>query len=442
VSAPFPGPRGLAHARVMGAAGDDVRLALDLARSAHGDSFVFGFGSIRFHWFLGLSGAHLILRDAPESFGNAGAYPFLTPVGGKTALIATDDPEHLRRRRVVQPAFHKARLATWSALAADRFDALVAELLAHGPQPLHPRLRPAVLEVVLDILLGPGVRDRRPGLLTDVMAMMDYANLPMITQWLKLPLPGTRWQRFRAARWRADRAIRAEIRARQTGEIADDVGVMALLLRAKEPLTEDEMRDQALSLVSAGFDTSSAAISWLSLLLADPDAAETAAAELAAIPSPVEASEAPFTTALMQEALRLYPPAPAILRRVRVASEWQGYALPKGAGVALSLWHLHRDERLWHDPQRVEVRRWTERDGPWAAPADPFAFIPFGHGGRYCIGAGLARSLTLAFAWTATRRARWSLVGSPPRPVGVTLLPDDGLVLRWQSRPRAQPGKR
>jgi cytochrome P450 len=433
MSRPFPGPRGLAHARVMGVAGEDVRAALDVARVDHGDAFVFGFGGIRFHWFLGLDGAHLLLRDAVDAFGNADAYPFLGPVGGATALIATDDPEHLRRRRLVQPAFHKSLLVGWAELAAERFDALVGELLREGPQPLHPRLRPVVLEVVLDILLGPVARQRHPGLLADVLAMMDYANLPMLEQLLKLPLPTSPWGRFLAARRRADGAIRAEIRAHQTGANADLGGVVGMLVNSHPPLQEDEIRDQALSLVSAGFDTSSAAISWMASLLADPRFGGPAAAELAEVTSPAAASAAPFAGALFQEALRLYPPAPAILRRVLRPVEWQGHRLPKGGRVALSLWHLHRDERLWHAPGEVEPRRWSERQGPWAAPAEPFAFLPFGHGGRYCIGAGLARTLTLAFAWSALRRARWSLIDVPPRPVGVTLVPHDGLPLRWRS---------
>lgn len=432
----FPGPRGLAHLRVMAAAGDDVRAALDVARALHGDAFVFGFASIRYHWFLALDGAHLLLRDQPEAFGNAGAYPFLTPVGGASALIATDDPEHLRRRRSVQPGFHKAQVEQWATRAAERFAELIETLLIEPVDALHPRLRPVVLEVVLDILLGAGARERHPSLQRDVMAMMDYANRPMLSQMLKIPLPRTSWGTFLRARAGADRAIRSEIRGRQAGSLTDPGGVMAMLLAAATPLSEDELRDQALSLVSAGFDTSSAAISWLTLLLADPARHAQAAEELDAVANPAAAATAPYSNALLHEALRLYPPAPAILRRVGHPVAWNGFTLPTDARVALSLWHLHRDERLWQQPLRVEPRRWLDPQGPWRPPADPFAFIPFGHGGRYCIGAGLARTVALAFAWSATRRARWSLSAEAPRPVGVTLVPHNGLPLHWQPRAR------
>jgi cytochrome P450 len=112
---------------------------------------------------------------------------------------------------------------------------------------------------------------------------------------------------------------------------------------------------------------------------------------------------------------------------------WQGHPLPIGAGVGLSLWHLHRDPGLWREPTRVVPQRWLDRGGPWGAPREPFAFLPFGHGGRYCIGAGLARTVTLAFAWAALRTARWTTSDADVRPVGMTLVPAGGLPLAWRS---------
>ena len=420
----------------MNLAGGDVRAALDACREVHGDAFVFGFGSIRFHWFLGLEGVRFVLLDEAEAFGNAGAYGFLGPIGGPTALIATDDPEHLRRRRAVQPAFHPRQVDGWATIAADRFERFVAERLAAAPGPLLPALRPVVLEIVLDVLLGPSARQRHPRLAEDVATMMAFANLPLLAQTIKWPLPPAPWAAFVAARRRADAAIRADIRARRAGVGSRGEGgvLQALLARDDDPetrLTEDELRDQALSLVSAGFDTTTAAITWLSLLLTRADLREPVAEELAAM-TPAEAVRAPLAGALLHESLRLYPPAPAILRRVRRGVTWRGHPLPPGAGIGLSLWHLHRDPGLWREPTRVEPRRWLERDGPWAAPRDPLAFLPFGHGGRYCIGAGLARTLTLAYAWAALRSARWTTPDDAPRPVGMTLVPAGGLPLAWR----------
>lgn len=417
----------------MNLAGGDVRLALDACRAVHGDAFVFGFGPIRFHWLLDLAGARLVLGEGADAFGNAGAYGFLEPIGGPTALIATDDPAHLRRRRAVQPAFHAREIGGWAELAAARFAPLVDRLLRGGAGPLLPALRPVVLDLVLDILLGPGARRRHPGLASDVARMMAFANQPMLAQLIRVPVPPAPWATFLAARRRADAAIRADIRARRAGADLGPGGVLALLLAADgEALSEDELRDQALSLVSAGFDTTTAAIGWTAHLLTAPRLRDPLTDELRDL-APAEAVRAPHAGAVVQEALRLYPPAPAILRRVRRPVVHGGHELPAGARVGLSTWHLHRDERLWSRPAHPEPARWLEREGPWAAPRDPFAYLPFGHGGRYCIGAGLAKTVALTFVATALRSARWEAVGRPVIAVGTTLTPSDGLPLRWRA---------
>jgi cytochrome P450 len=422
----------------MNLAGGDVRAALDACRVAHGDAFVFGFGPIRYHWFLGLEGMRFVLLDEADAFGNAGAYGFLEPIGGPTALIATDDPEHLRRRRSVQPAFHPRQVDDWADAAAVRFERFVAERVADGGGPLLPALRPVVLEIVLDVLLGPSARRRHPRLATDVATMMAFANQPLLAQTIKLPVPPAPWAGFVAARRRADAAIRADIRERRAGAVTSEGGgVLELLLALDDDpgsrLSEDELRDQALSLVSAGFDTTTAAIAWLTLLLTRDDLRDPVAGELADV-APAEAVRAPRAGALLSESLRLYPPAPAILRRVRRAVAWRGHWLAVGAGVGLSLWHLHRDPELWHEPTRVAPQRWLDRHGAWGAPREPLAYLPFGHGGRYCIGAGLARTLALAFAWAALRNARWATADGDVRPVGMTLVPAGGLPLAWRRR--------
>ncbi len=414
-----------------------MRAALDVCRRAHGDAFVFGVGPIRFHWFLGREAFRFVLHEQAASFGNAGAYGFLEPIGGPTALIATDDPEHLRRRRVVQPAFHGRQVAAWTERASRAFDAFASGALAAGGGPLVPALRPVVLEVVLDVLLGEGARRRRPGLARDLAAMMSFANRPMLAQQFRLALPGSPWAAFLAARRRADAAVLAEIRARRAGEVGDEAGVLGWLLAGDgDPasrLDEAELRDQTISLLSAGFDTSTAAIAWIAFHLARADLRGPVVDELRDL-DPAAAVQAPATSALLQETLRLYPPASAILRRVRHEVAWREHVLPEGARVGLSLWHLHRDEDAWIEPERVEPRRWTDRQGAWAAPRDPYAYLPFGHGGRLCIGAGLARALVASFVWAVTRRAVWDVVDADAvRPIGTTLTPSQGLRLRWRA---------
>ncbi len=421
------------HARVLNLAGGDVRAALDACRAAHGDAFVFGVGAIRFHWFLAADAFRFVLQDAADAFGNAGAYGFLEPIGGTGALIATDDPLHLERRRALQPAFHAREAAAWSALADEAMAGFVAGAVERGAGALVPELRPVVLDVVLDVLVGPATRRRHPGLAADLAAMMAFANLPMLAQQVRIPIPATPWAAFLAARRRADAAVLAEVRARRADAVEDRGGVLDWLLAGDaDPATrlgERELRDQIVGLLSAAFDTTTSAIAWTALLLARPELRAPVVDELAAASS---GALGPMGDGLVKEALRLYPPASAILRRVRTPVAWAGAPLPVGGRVGLSVWHLHRDVATWADPERAEPQRWTERSGPWAAPREPFAYLPFGHGGRRCIGEGLARTLLHAFVRQAVPRATWSPVDTEVRPEGTTLLPSGGLRLRWE----------
>jgi cytochrome P450 len=373
-----------------------------------------------------------VLQDAADAFGNAGAYGFLEPIGGTGALIATDDPLHLQRRRALQPAFHAREVAAWSTLADEAMADFVAGATERGTGALVPELRPVVLDVVLDVLVGPATRRRHPGLARDLAAMMAFANLPMLAQQVRVPIPSTPWAAFVAARRRADAAVYSEIRARRADAVDERGGVLDALLAgdgdAATRLDERELRDQIVGLLSAAFDTTTSAIAWTALLLARPELRAPVADELAAASAD---ALGPMGAGVVQEALRLYPPASAILRRVRRPVAWAGAPLPTGARVGLSVWHLHRDPATWTEPEHAEPLRWAERSGPWAAPRDPFTYLPFGHGGRRCIGEGLARTLLRAFVRRAVPQATWSVLDPEVRPEGTTLLPSGGLRLRW-----------
>ena len=429
----------------MNLAAGDTRAAIDVLRARYGDAFVFGFGAIRFHWLLGSDANRFVLRDAAGSFRNRAAYRFLEPIGGPSALIVSDEPEHLRRRRRVQPAFHRQRLHDWTEAALAAFGSWAEAALVRGELALQPSLRPVVLDLVIDVLLGPGTRARHPRLRADLASMMAFANQPFLAQLFRVPLPGTPWWRFSAARRRVDAVLYAEIARRRAHAEAggdsgdgDDGGVLAVLMHDAgdgPALRDDELRDQAVSLVSAGFDTTTAALTWCAWLLCD----EAVRARVATAVHGTDATTAttlPEVDALWREALRLYPPAPAILRVSAEPLTWRGLHLPAGALVGLSTFHTHRDETLWREPLSVRLERWLQSDGPWTAPRDPFAYLPFGYGARYCIGAGLAR--TLAGAWLAVmlKRARWrALRPEAVRPLGTTLSPPQGLPLRFEPLP-------
>ena len=246
----------------MQQAGRDINQAVSELYEVYGPVFSFGVGPVRFIWFVGPEANKFVLEDAAEHFQLGPAYGFLRTIGGDTALITSDEPEHLRRRRLVQPAFHRSRLASLDVLLQTRLTELF-ESWAGRSVDLYKEVQGRVLEVICEVLLGRAALTTP--LTADIARMMRYANLPFQLQLVKLRVPGSPWAKFLAARHRADAALYREIARRRTsGDLGDDV--LGLLLAARDEtgqgLSDVEMRDQAISLVSAGFDTTSAALTW------------------------------------------------------------------------------------------------------------------------------------------------------------------------------------
>jgi hypothetical protein len=422
-----PAPRGLAHLRTLARAGDDLHAAVADLHAAYGPAFAFGFGPIRFAWFVGADAARTILHERRDAFSQRGGYDFLKVVGGPTALISSDEPEHLRRRRRVQPAFHGRHVASWLAIGEEVLAPWLAELAAsREPVDLYRGLRPKLVRIVARIALGDVPLARNEAWLRDVNALMDFPGRPMLEQQWKLPIPGTPWARFVAARRRVDRALYAEITRRRAEPPRSGGDVLGMLLAPGEDgeagLNDAELRDQTLSLVSAGFDTTAAALAWCLAMAAENPAAGARLREALADGDPVAAQREPYVDAFVKETLRLRPPAAAALRRTVEEVEVAGHRLPPGQRVAFSILLTQRDPEVFANPDRFEPERFAGGD-----PA-PFTYLPFGHGVRHCIGAGTATALVKAgLALTLGRYETTPVRPGPYPPTGMTLHPEGGV---------------
>ena len=410
----------------MNQAATYTNAALWTLHERYGELFVFGFGSIRFHWLVGPDALRFVLKEEADAFTLKRAYSFLQPIGGDTALITSDDPEHLARRRLVQPAFHAKRLAVWLERIEERTEAFVASLPPQAD--FYALVRPHMLRTLGELLLGRETLARLPALVPNIATMMDFANSPFLAQQFKLNVPGLPWWRFVRARRRVDELLYAELERRRNAPPTDDI--IGLLLAARddagEPLSSAELRDQAISLTSAGFDTTSAALTWAVYLLVEhPAVMVRLRAELEGCSSAQERLKSPFLDAVVKETLRLYPTAPAGLRQARRATIYRGHLIPAGSLVAYSIYVTQRREASFEHALSFRPERWLNGFTP-----EPFTYAPFGYGARYCIGAQLATiliKLTLAHLVTScTLSAAWE---SPPEEAGNTVQPKGGLPL-------------
>ena len=393
----------------------------------YGSVFAFGFGPLRFTWLIGEDANRFVLQDAAQHFTLRRAYRFLQPITGDYALITSDEPAHLRRRRLVQPAFHHKRLGPMVNAIDGRLSDLFTELPTSQPFDFYSGVRPSILSIICETLLGRDLQ-RTPELVPNIGAMMRFANLPFLAQQLKLPLPGTPWQRFLTARRKVDTLLLKEIARRRLSAQTDDV--VGMLLDAKDEegngLSDREVRDQAVSLVSAGFDTTSAALSWaVYALLTQPDVLKRLREEVSDV-SGVNALKLPYLERIVKETLRLYPPAPAGLRQAEQDLEFAGYHLKKGSLVAFSSHVTHR-LAPYRDPLHFNPERWNAESDEVDAPP-PFSYLPFGGGSRYCIGAGLATTILKVGLIRLVQRydvqPAWT---SPVEETGNTVHPKNGL---------------
>jgi cytochrome P450 len=256
----------------------------------------------------------------------------------------------------------------------------------------------------------------------------------------KAPLPATR--AFNTSRAGIDRFIYGTIADRRVGtDGADDL--LAHLLAARDPddphagLGDTEIRDEAVTLMLAGHETTAQALTWTWYLLAqNPTASKRLAGELERVlgdrlPTVADVPGLPYTTAVFREALRVYPPVWALARIATRPVELNGLTLPEGRTVVMSQWVVHRDPACFDRPAAFLPERWL--DGFQPAPG---TYFPFGAGSRICIGerfAMLEGTLVLA-----TLARRWRLVPHDPAPridPRFTLRPHGGLAATVRPAP-------
>lgn len=318
-------------------------------------------------------------------------------------LLTLPSAEHKPRRRLVNPSFHHSRLAGYAAKMVEAtadLDRAWAQLPEGTVVDMAEQMSALTLAIVgktlFDADLG-GAAGQVYRDLDQAMSGWEKLMLPGGDKLLHLPLPVFR--RMWAAAGRLDGVVRGLV-----GKAAAQRGnnVVSELLDAEidgERLPTEAVRDEAMTLMLAGHETTANALAWAWHLLAqNPGVAQRLWGELSALgtaPAYDDLRQLPWTMACVAETLRLYPPAWVLEREVTEALELDGYLLPVGSIVLVSQYALHRDPRWWDRPEEFAPERWLTPAGEFSedAPGQPKgAWFPFGAGTRVCIGE--------SFAWT------------------------------------------
>jgi cytochrome P450 len=356
----------------------------------------------------------------------------LEPLLGPRSVLLLDGDEHLRHRRLLLPPFHGERLAADAALirriAADH----AAAWPRHEPVALQPRFAAITLEVILSAVLGFGPGPRRDTLRQAIVALLASAQGPMaLIPWLRRDLGRhSPWRRFLRARARVDALLLDEIARRRRAEdleAREDVLSGLLLVRdeADEGFSDGELRDQLMTLLVAGHETTATALAW-------------AVERLARMPAALErarSGDGVYLDAVVRETLRRRPPLPLVGRAV-LGEAWTigSWAVPTGAMLAPCVWLVHHRAELYPDPHAFRPERFLD------GTPDAYGWLPFGGGSRRCLGASFALLEMREVLAAVLGRVKLAPAG-PPELAGrraIVLAPRAGARVRV-SRPRAAP---
>jgi cytochrome P450 len=385
-----------------------------------------------------------ILVKKADAFRKDRTSKLLARVVGN-GLLVNEGESWRRQRRLVQPAFHHQQLQSYAALMVGAIERARAGWRDGETRDVHADMMAVTLDIVAESLFGADVSAGASDIGHIIGDLMEqFGRVLGLTGRFQPPawVPTPANRRLRRTSRKLDALILGIIDARKrSGETRDDL--LSLLIRARDEaggqMTDAQVRDEAVILFLAGHETTALALTYaLYLLATHPEAQARIGEEVARVlggrsPGLADLEKLAFTESVILESMRLYPPAWGIGRAAQVPVEITGYAFPAGAEFVLSPWVVHRDGRIFEDPEAFKPDRW-ENDLQRRLPR--FGYFPFGGGPRVCIGnrfAMMEAKLVLAgaiqrFRFDPTPETAINLFPS------VTLRPRGGVRLRLAAR--------
>jgi cytochrome P450 len=376
-------------------------------------------GRARFYYVSEPSAIEEVLVTAGRSYVKGRGTQRLERLLGK-GLLTSNGALHLRQRRLVQPAFHRERIAGYAATMVQRAEAFADGVLAGETLAMDAAMSRLTLGIAAETLFGAEVDDQADTIgraLDEAMESFPISLTPIGELLDHLPwVPVVR--RFLGARDELDAIVYRLIEARRNDAAAagrpDVLGMLLAAGDGPDGMDVKQIRDEAMTIFLAGHETTAMALTWTWWLLSQHrEVEERIRAELDAVlggraPTMDDVPALRFTRDVIAESMRLYPPAWVVGRRAIEDAPLGPWIVPKGSIVLMSQWITHHDPRFWREPDAFRPERWAngETDG-----LPKFAYFPFGGGTRVCIGE--------AFAWTelilvlATIARRWRFEAAP-----------------------------
>ncbi len=327
-----------------------------------------------------------VFTGDPRVFHAGEGNQILRPVLGDNSVLVLDEKKHISQRKLLLPPFHGDRMKAYGEKMTEIAAREIEGWPTGVPCKLRPRMQAITLEIILETVFGVHGGERMGPLREALRTFLDLTTNPA----LLLPILAigpdrmTRTGPFRRRVEPVDALIAQEIAERRAAaDVGDRDDILSMLVSARHedgsPMSDAEIRDELLTLLVAGHETTATALSWaMERLVRHPEKLERLRDE-------VEAGEESYLTATIQETLRLRPVIVLVVRRLTEPVEIGGYELPAGASVTPSIHLIHRDPEIYPEPERFLPERFLDN------PPGTYTWIPFGGGVRRCLGAAFAQ---------------------------------------------------
>jgi cytochrome P450 family 135 len=357
----------------------------------------------------------------------------LKPILGERSLLILEGADHLAHRRLMLPPFHGERMRSYEPIVEELVDAEIDSWPLGEEFAIHPRMQAITLEVILRVVFGVAEGPRLELLRELLRTVLEQTASPG-TQLIGLATRrfGGRgpWAKFEGQLKAADELLYAEItehRRKDDLEQRDDILSALMLARFEdgEAMSDTDLRDQLMTLLLAGHETTATALAWtFDLLLRHPR-------ELGRLRDSLQAGEDDYLRATITESLRLRPVVPLAGRRLAKELSVDGLTLPAGSDVTPAIWLAHTRADVYPDPFAFRPERFLE-EGP-----DTYAWVPFGGGVRRCLGAAFAEFEMRIVLREVLSRCELRKASPTPERIGrrnITLSPRDGTPVVLSAR--------